>query len=318
MSIDVKGKKILVTGANGFLGRHVVESLVSDCEVPPQNLFLPSSKEMDLTDGENCRRAVVGQNIVIHLAAKVGGIGYNREKPGEIFYDNLMMGLQLMEQARLAGVEKFVIVGTICAYPKITHVPFKEDDLWNGPTDEDTGPYGYAKKMLLVQAQSYRKQYGFNAIYLLPTNLYGPYDHFSLEYSHVIPALIRKIIEAKEQNIPSVTVWGSGRASREFLYVKDAARGITLAMQHHDDPLPVNLGTGVETPIAELTTMIAEIVDYKGNLIWDATKPDGQPRRCLDITRAREKFAFQSKTLLADGLAQTINWYLDSRKMSNT
>jgi len=256
--------------------------------------------------------AVQDIDVVIHLAAKVGGIGYNRENPATLFYDNAMMGIQLMEAARLEGVEKFVQVGTVCAYPKYTPVPFKEEDLWEGYPEETNAPYGVAKKMLLVQAQAYREQYGFNAIYLLPVNLYGPRDNFDPESSHVIPALIRKFVDAKKEGSDTVEVWGTGSASREFLYVDDAARGIVLATERYNKPDPVNLGSGMEITIRDLVALIGELTGFDGEIVWDATKPDGQPRRCLDVSRAREEFGFESEMGFREGLKRTIEWYVEN------
>jgi GDP-L-fucose synthase len=252
-------------------------------------------------------------DVVIHLAARVGGIGANRAHPADFFYDNLMMGAQLMHESWRAGIDKFVAVGTVCAYPKHTPVPFRESDLWDGYPEETNAPYGLAKKMLLVQAQAYRAQYGFNAIYLLPVNLYGPGDNFDPADSHVIPALIRKIVEAKERNVPAVDVWGTGRATREFLYVGDAARGIVSAAERYDGSEPVNIGSGMEISIRELAGLIARIVGYDGQLAFDSTKPDGQPRRCLDTSRAEEWFGFRAETEFASGLQHTVEWYLANR-----
>ncbi|MDA2922367.1 GDP-L-fucose synthase [Patescibacteria group bacterium AH-259-L07] len=308
--IDLAKKKILVTGAHGFLGMHVVRNLIEKRGALKENLFLPSIEEMDLRKWENCQRAVKGQNIVIHLAAKVGGIGANKEKPGEFFYDNLIMGIQLIEAARQAKVEKFVAIGTICAYPKFTPVPFKEGDLWKGYPEETNAPYGLAKKMLLVQAQAYCQQYGFNAIYLLPVNLYGPGDNFNLETSHVIPATIRKIYEAKCSKRDSIEIWGTGKATREFLYVEDAAEGIILATEKYNASEPVNLGSGMEISIKNLAELICKLMDFKGEIRWDTSKPDGQPRRMLDTSRAEKEFGFRSLTPLEKGLQETITWFL--------
>ena len=308
--IDLTKKKILITGAWGFLGRHLTKNLLEKRKVPRENLFLPTSQELDLRKWENCQKAVQGQDIVIHLAAKVGGIGLNREKPAELFYDNLIMGVQLMEAARQAGVEKFVAIGTVCAYPKFTPVPFKEKDLWSGYPEETNAPYGLAKKMLLVQSQAYRQQYGFNSIFLLPVNMYGPGDNFDPKSSHVIAALIRKVYEAKKEGRNYIEVWGTGRASREFLYVEDGAEGIILATEKYDKPEPVNLGSGMEISIKDLTKLICQFMNFKGEIRWDISKPDGQPRRCLDISRAKKEFGFEAKTNFEEGLKKTIDWYI--------
>ena len=307
--IDLSKKKILVTGAHGFVGRHLVKNLLEKRRVPKENLFLPTFKDLDLRRWEDCQKAVKGQHIVIHLAAKVGGIGFNLEKPGELFYDNLMMGTNLMEAARQAGVEKFVAVMTVCAYPKFTPVPFKEDDLWNGYPEETNAPYGLAKKMMLVQAQAYRKQYGFNAISLLPVNMYGPEDTFDPSRSHVISALIKKFYDAKKEGKQHIDIWGTGKASREFLYVEDGAEGILLATEKYDKEDPVNIGVGKEMTIRELVDTIAKLTDFKGEIKWDASKPDGQPRRMLDMTRAKQEFGFEAKTDFTEGLKNTITWY---------
>ncbi len=309
---DLKNKKILVTGGAGFLGSFVVEKLIAR-GVPKKNIIVPRSKEVDLRKLEDVQKVLKGIDVVIHLAAVVGGIGFNREHPGQLFYDNLIMGTQLMEEARKAGIEKFVAVGTICAYPKFTPTPFKEEDLWMGYPEETNAPYGLAKKMMLVQAQAYRQEYGFNAIYLLPVNLYGPRDNFDPNSSHVIPALIKKVIEAKEKNSPTVEVWGTGKATREFLYVEDAAEGIVLAAEKYDGSEPVNLGSGMEISIKDLVEKIVSIVGYAGTLAWDATKPDGQPRRQLDVSRAKKEFSFAAETKFDKGLKQTIDWYMKNR-----
>lgn len=303
----------MLTGAHGFLGSYVMDNLVSKRSVPVGQIFAPRSSELDLTQKENCQKAVKGRNVVIHIAANVGGIGYNDEQAGKIFYDNMIMGVELFEAARLEGVEKFVTIGTTCCYPKVTNVPFKEEDLWQGNPDEVTGPYGLAKKMLLVQGQSYKKQYGFGSIFLIPTNLYGPRDHFGMNHSHVVPALIRKVAQAKGEKKSSVTVWGTGRATREFLYAEDAAEGIILAAEKYDDIHPVNLGTGIETSIFDLLHLIAQLCGYKGEIVWDKTKPDGQPRRCLDISKAKKYFGFEAEMSLRDGLKETVAWYFENR-----
>lgn len=314
--LDLKKNKFLITGGTGFLGSHLVEKLVKK-GLHNENIFIPRSKEFDLRKRENCARVVKGIDVVIHLAANVGGIGYNQENPGSLFYDNLTIGVHLMEEARLAGVKKFVAIGTVCAYPKYTPVPFKEEDLWNGYPEETNAPYGLAKKMLLVQAQAYRQQYGFNAIFLLPVNLYGPGDNFDLQSSHVIPALIRKFVEAKEQSQPTITIWGTGKATREFLYVEDAAEAIILATQKYDKPNPVNIGASFEISIKDLTQLIKKIVRYEGKLVWDTTKPDGQPRRKLDVSKAEKEFGFKSKTNFEKGLRKTIEWYVSHKKDFN-
>ena len=307
--ILLENKKFLVTGGAGFLGSHMVEKLVNERGVDPDNIIIPRSSEMDLKRWENCVRAVKDVDIVIHLAAKVGGIGYNQMYPATLFYDNAIMGIQLMEAARHENVNKFVAIGTICAYPKFTPVPFKEEDLWNGYPEETNAPYGLAKKMMLVQSQAYRQQYGFNSIFLLPVNLYGPGDNFDLESSHVIPALIRKFTEAVESDKREVIVWGTGNASREFLYVKDAAEAIILATEKYNKPEPVNLGAGFEIKIKDLVELIVELTGFEGEIMWDTTKPDGQPRRSLDVSRAAKEFGFKAKTDLREGLKQTIEWY---------
>ena len=328
-SLDLSQHKTLLTGGAGFLGSHVAEHLVDHGlrvgEIPPigsgttkflrdHDVLVPRSRDYDLTRQQdlNFLFDFYAPTVVIHLAAVCGGIGLNRQKPGELFYKNLMMGVQLMDTARRKGVKKFVSVGTVCAYPKYTPAPFREDDLWAGYPEETNAPYGLAKKMLLVQGNAYRQQYNFNSIYLLPVNLYGPRDNFDPQSSHVIPALIRRFQEAKEEDLPEVTVWGTGAATREFLYVDDAATAIVLATQHHDSPDPVNLGSGQEITIRDLVTLIAELVGYHGRISWDHTKPDGQPRRLLDTSRAKQ-FGFTASTRLRDGLQRTISWYLSHR-----
>jgi GDP-L-fucose synthase len=311
MAIDLSKKRILLTGGSGFLGTYVFEELLAR-GVPDQAIFTPGSRELDLRKWESCERAVSNADIVIHLAAKVGGIGFNLKYPGELFYDNAIMGIQLMEAARQAGVEKFVCVGTVCSYPRLTPVPFKEEDLWNGYPEETNAPYGIAKKALLVQAQSYRKQYSFNAIYLLPVNLYGPGDHFSAEDAHVIPALILKFSDAKRKELPEVTVWGTGSASREFLFVRDAARGIVDAAESYDKGEPVNLGSGEEIRIKDLAGMIKDLTGYEGRIAWDTSRPDGQHERRLDVSRAKAEFGFEATTTLEEGLAATVKWYTET------
>jgi GDP-L-fucose synthase len=304
-----ENKRILLSGGAGFLGSFVLENLVNQRRVDPASIRIPRSKDLDLRKWESCLEAVRDADIVIHLAAKVGGIGFNRKYPGMLFYDNAIMGIQLMEAARQEGVEKFVAIGTVCAYPKYTAAPFKEEYLWNGYPEETNAPYGIAKKCLLVQAQAYRTQYGFNAIYLLPVNLYGPRDNFDPENSHVIPALIRKIAEAKERGQTRVTLWGTGEATREFMYVEDAAEGIILASEKYNESEPVNLGSGFEISIKDLARLISELAGFKGEAVWDVTKPDGQPRRMLDVSRAQEKFGFKARVSLTEGLKRTIDWY---------
>jgi GDP-L-fucose synthase len=307
------GKRVLVTGGAGFLGSFVVEKLRGrGCE----QVSAPHSAEFDLREREQIERLYeeARPHVVIHLAAVVGGIGANQRNPGRFFYDNAIMGIQLIECARRAGVEKFVSIGTICAYPKFAPVPFREDDLWNGYPEETNAPYGLAKKMMLVQLQAYREQYGFNGIFLLPVNLYGPGDNFDLETSHVIPALIRKCVEAQEKGRDQVVLWGDGSPTREFLYVEDAAEGILLAAERYDGAQPVNLGTGEEVSIRELAEMIAAEVGYKGRFVWDASKPNGQPRRCLDVTRAEELFGFRAGHRLRDGIPKTVAWFMAHRR----
>lgn len=299
-------KTILITGANGFLGSHLVDQLRL---FQPERIITPLHKEFDIREKNVCHQITKNVDIVIHLAANVGGIGYNQEFPGTLFYDNLLMGVHLMEEARKNSVEKFVALGTICAYPKFTPVPFKEDELWNGYPEETNAPYGLAKKMLLVQAQAYRQQYNFNAIYLLPVNMYGPRDNFDPKSSHVIPALIRKFVDAKKANAKEVVVWGTGKATREFLYVEDAAKAILLATEKYESSEPVNIGAGFEISIKDLASKIAKIVGFQGTITFDTSKPDGQPRRCLDVSRAEREFGFKAQTQFDEGLAKTVRWY---------
>lgn len=310
--MDLKDKRVMVTGGAGFLGRYLVEELRKRGS---SQIFVPRSTEYDLRqiDAVRCALDDSRAEIVFHLAAVVGGIGANQARPGSFFYDNLMMGAQLMEEARLRNIEKFISIGTVCAYPKLTPVPFQEENLWNGYPEETNAPYGLAKKMLLVQGQAYRAQYDFNAIYLLPTNLYGPGDNFDPETSHVIPALIRKCVEAQESGVDKIVVWGDGSPTREFLYVADAARGIVLAAQRYDGAEPVNLGSGFEISIKELVHRIAELTGFEGRIVWDTSKPNGQPRRRLDTSKAKREFGFNARVGFEEGLKRTVNWYISTR-----
>jgi GDP-L-fucose synthase len=310
--INITNKKIAVTGGAGFLGARVVSQLTKhDC----RDIFVPKIEEYDLRNEKDIIRLyeIARPDIVIHLAAVVGGIGANRENPGKFFYDNAIMGIQLIEQARQRRIEKFVCIGTICAYPKFTPVPFQEENLWNGYPEETNAPYGLAKKMLLVQLQAYRQQYGFNGIYLLPVNLYGPGDNFDLESSHVIPALVHKCIEAQIQGADHIEVWGTGESTREFLYVDDAAEGIVMAAEKYDGSEPANLGSGMEISVEDLTILIARLTGFEGKIVWDKSKPNGQPRRCLDTRRAERLFGFKAKTPFEEGLQRTIDWYRANR-----
>jgi GDP-L-fucose synthase len=308
MSDYWSGHRVMVTGGGGFLGQAVVKRLAL---AGAADVFVPRSRDYDLRTREGIARALVDgrPDLVIHLAAVVGGIGANRENPGRFFYENAIMGIELMEQARLTGVGKFVQIGTVCSYPKFTPVPFHEDDLWNGYPEETNAPYGLAKKMLLVQGQAYRQQYGFDVIHLVPVNLYGPGDNFDPASSHVIPALIKKCVDARVAGAASIDVWGSGAASREFLYVEDAAEGIVLGAERYDGAEPVNLGVGREITIRDLVELIVRLTRFEGEIRWDPTKPDGQPRRALDTSRARERFGFVARTGFEDGLRNTIEWY---------
>jgi GDP-L-fucose synthase len=309
--------RVVVTGGAGFLGSAVVQKLR---EHGYRDVFVPRSKDYDLREQRTIMRLYkeTRPQIVIHLAAVVGGIGANRANPGRFFYDNAIMGIQMMEYARQFGVEKFVAVGTVCAYPKFAPVPFKEEELWNGYPEETNAPYGLAKKMMLVQAQAYRRQYGFNAIYLLPVNLYGPGDNFDLDTSHVIPALIRKCVEAKENEDDRIVLWGDGSPTREFLYVEDAAEGIVKATEKYNSGDPVNLGTGMEISIRDLAQIIAEEVGFSGTIVWDKSKPNGQPRRCLDVSRAERYFGFRAQCGLREGIAKTIEWFIAYRSKPPT
>ncbi len=301
-------KRVVVTGGAGFLGGYIVEGLQKrGCK----NILVPKIEDYDLVNMGDIVRMYddMRPDIVIHLAAVVGGIGANREHPGEFFYKNLMMGVQLIEQGRIRNIEKFVAIGTVCAYPKLTPVPFKEENLWNGYPEETNAPYGLAKKMLLVQSQSYRVEYGFNSIFLLPVNLYGPGDNFDPKSSHVIPALIKKCVDAVKSGADHIDCWGTGKVSREFIYVADAAEAILLATEHYNGAEPVNIGAGFEITIKELVEKIAKMTGFKGEIRWDSSKPDGQPRRCLDISKAKEYFGFEAKTSFEDGLKETIKWY---------
>ena len=310
--MDLAASRIFVTGAHGFVGRHLMERLrAAGC----RELFAPDESECNLLDPAHVDRALreYRPELIIHLAARVGGIGANLRHPAEYFYDNLMMGVPLMHRAWQAGVKKFLALGTVCAYPKFTPVPFREDDLWNGYPEETNAPYGLAKKMLLVQAQAYRQQYGFNAVYLLPVNMYGPGDNFDLESSHVIPALVRKFVEAREAGRPEVVCWGDGSASREFLYVKDTVEAICLAAERYDGPLPVNLGSGREIRIKDLAELVARETGFAGRIAWDASRPNGQPRRCLDTSRAEQLLGFKARTSFEAGIRATVEWFLANR-----
>lgn len=306
--LDLRDKRIVVTGGAGFLGKQVVDQLLK-AGATLDLITIPRSHTCDLRQWSACEQIVQGQDVIIHLAAHVGGIGLNREKPAELFYDNLMMGTQLIHAAYQAGVQKFVCVGTICAYPKFTPVPFLEDNLWDGYPEETNAPYGIAKKALLVQLQSYRQQYGFNGIYLLPVNLYGPEDNFDPRSSHVIPALIRKVYEAQQRGDKTLPVWGDGSPTREFLYSTDAARGIVMGAQSYNGADPVNLGTGYEISIKDLVLTIAELMEFNGEIVWETDQPNGQPRRCLDTQRAKDSFGFTAEMSFRDGLQRTIAWY---------
>jgi len=309
--MDLKNKKILVTGGNGFLGKNVVRNLEN---LGISDIIIQSSSDCDLRNMGNCKKAVDGIDVVFHLAAHVGGIGLNREKPGELFFDNLMMGTQLLHESKMANVKKFIALGTVCSYPKFTQIPFSEDDIWNGYPEETNAPYGLAKKMLLVQSKAYREQYDFHSIVVIPTNLYGPDDNFDPSSSHVIPALILKISNAKKNNLDQIEVWGDGSPTRDFLFVDDAAKGIVQAAEKYDEIPPLNLGSSEEISIKKLVSLISNILDYNGKIFWDKLKPNGQPRRCVSYIRAKEKIGFEPKTRLSDGLKQTIDWFLNRQK----
>jgi GDP-L-fucose synthase len=305
-TIEWSKKKVLVTGGKGFLGSFLVKLLEQE---NPKKIIVPSSKECDLTKVSNCRRIVEDVDIIFHLAAKVGGIGLNRDKPAELFYDNILMGTQLMHEAKMANVEKFIALGTICSYPKFTPVPFSEESIWNGYPEETNAPYGLAKKMLLVQSQAYRQQYNFKSIVVFPTNLYGPKDNFDPHSSHVIPAIILKIHQAKKTHSPEISVWGDGTPTRDFLYVEDAAKGIILAAEKYSDTLPINIGSGQEVLVKYLVTTIARLMHYDGTIVWDTSKPNGQPRRCVSNKRAEEVMGFKPSIRLEEGLKRTIEWF---------
>ena len=309
--MDLKNKKILVTGGNGFLGKNVVKNLEN---LGISDIIIPSSSDYDLRNMNNCKKVVDGIDVVFHLAAHVGGIGLNREKPGELFFDNLMMGTQLLHESKIANVEKFIALGTVCSYPKFTQIPFSEDDIWNGYPEETNAPYGLAKKMLLVQSKAYREQYDFRSIVVIPTNLYGPGDNFDPSSSHVIPALILKIFHAKKNNLEQIEVWGDGSPTRDFLFVDDAAKGIVQAAEKYDEISPLNLGSSEEISIKKLVSLISDILDYNGKIVWNKSKPNGQPRRCVSYVRAKEKINFEPKVNFSDGMKQTIQWFLSTQK----
>ena len=302
-------KSVVVTGGTGFLGSKIVSQLK---EKGAKNILIPKSNEYDLRNKENAKKITKNADIIFHIAAKVGGIGLNQEKPGELFYDNLIMGTNLLEQARENNVEKFIALGTVCSYPKFTPIPFKEESIWDGYPEETNAPYGLAKKMLLVQSQAYRQQYNFQSIMVIPTNLYGPNDNFDDKSSHVIPALIKKIYQAKKENLKNISVWGDGSPTRDFLYVDDAANGIILAAEKYNSSLPINLGSGIEISIKELVMKIIHLMDVDVDIVWDIEKPNGQPRRCISIERARKEIGFEPKIDLDDGLKQTIDWYVSN------
>lgn len=309
--VDWPKKTVLVTGGKGFLGSRVVKMLK---EKKVKRIIAPTSQDCDLTRISNCKRIVRGVDIVFHFAARVGGIGLNRARPAELFYDNLMMGAQLLNEAKKANVEKVIALGTICSYPKFTPIPFSEEHIWDGYPEETNAPYGLAKKMLLVQSQAYRQQYNFNSIVVFPTNLYGPKDNFNPDSSHVIPAIILKIYNAKKSKSKEISVWGDGSPTRDFLYVDDAARGIVLAAEKYDDSLPINLGSGEEVSIKDLITIVARLMRYNGTINWDSTKPNGQPRRCVSSKRAEKELGFKPSVKLEEGLRQTISWFVTFKR----
>jgi len=311
--MNLQDKKILVTGGKGFLGQWVIKELIAN---GAKDITIPDSSNCDLRDENNCYRAMVDADLCIHLAARVGGIGLNNAKPADLFFDNMSMGLNMIHLANILKLEKILVVGTICAYPKFTPVPFKEEDLWCGYPEETNAPYGIAKKSLLVYLQACRKQYGLNGIFLLPVNLYGPGDDFDPESSHVIPALIKKVYDAREANADHIDVWGTGKATREFLYVEDCAEGIVKALINYDKPDPINLGKGFEISIKDLVDKIVSLMEFKGEVIWDTSKPDGQPRRMLDTTKAEQEFGFKAKTSFDEGLLKTIRWYESEKRSS--
>jgi GDP-L-fucose synthase len=315
MTSPLAGKRVLVTGGAGFLGQFVVEALRAR---GVKEIFVPRRRDYDLVDREASRKLLADSRpeIVFHLAARVGGIGTNRQNPGRFLFENAMMGLQLLEESRLAGVAKVIAVGTVCSYPKFAPVPFREQDLWNGYPEETNAPYGIAKKLLLVQSQAYREQYGFNSVVLFPVNLYGPRDNFDLETSHVIPAMIRKFVAGRDAGLETVTLWGDGSPTREFLYVEDAARALVLAAERYDSSEPVNLGSGQELSIRDLARLVAEATGYRGRFHWDTSRPNGQPRRRLDVTRARDRFGFEAEIPLAEGLRRTVEYYERQRSTS--
>jgi len=310
--IQLKNKRILLTGGNGFLGTFVFKKLI-DRGVPEKNITVPSSKTDDLRDKNICTKVINGNDIVLHCAGKIGGIQYTLEHPGESFYDNASMALNIIEESRKAKIEKLTFVGTACSYPKEIGLPYKEESLWDGYPDEINATYGLSKKMALVHGQSYRKEYGLNSIHLLLANLYGPCDNFDLKYSHVIPALIRKCINAIENNENNIVVWGTGKASREFLFVEDAAEAVVLATENYNEGAPINVGNSKEISMKELVSLITELTGFKGEIKWDISKPDGQPRRCLDVSKAKKEFGFEAKTSLREGLKKTIGWYITNK-----